>query len=252
MSHPPDSQTRPLKVFPRRDLIRAGAVGAAGATALALNPRQMLAAGVPPERIPLLMRQAASATPEAMAAYQPVALTEQELATLRAVVGRLIPTDELGPGADEAGAHIYIDQALGGPDAALLPLFQAGLASLDAAAGEGGFASADTAAQDEILRLFETGRAGDGTPAANATPVTNPQIMQTIEIPAGFFATLLEYTRQGMFGDPVYGGNINFAGWDLIGYPGIKLLWLEEEQEINADVEAMHVSVEEFGGTGHE
>ena len=34
---------------------------------------------------------------------------------------------------------------------------------------------------------------------------------------------LLEHTREGMFSDPIYGGNVNFAGWDLIGYPGIKL-----------------------------
>ena len=38
--------------------------------------------------------------------------------------------------------------------------------------------------------------------------------------PGGFFATLLEYTRQGMFADPIHGGNAGFAGWDLIGYPG--------------------------------
>jgi hypothetical protein len=25
-----------------------------------------------------------------------------------------------------------------------------------------------------------------------------------------------------MFGDPYYGGNANFAGWDLIGYPGVR------------------------------
>jgi hypothetical protein len=25
---------------------------------------------------------------------------------------------------------------------------------------------------------------------------------------------------EGMFGDPHYGGNKNFAGWDLIKYPG--------------------------------
>lgn len=248
----PNTNVQTLRIFPRRDFIRAGVVGTAGTAALAMSPRQLLAAGVPPERIPLLMRQAASATPEAMAAYEPVALTEQEFTTLRAVVGRLIPTDELGPGADEAGAHIYIDQALAGPDAAALPLYQAGLAALDTASGEGGFASSDAATQDEVLRLFETGRAGDATPAINATPVTNPQIMQTIEIPEGFFSLLLEQTRQGMFGDPVYGGNLNFTGWDLIGYPGIKLLWTEEEQEVDVEVEPEYTSVEEYGGTGHE
>jgi hypothetical protein len=30
------------------------------------------------------------------------------------------------------------------------------------------------------------------------------------------------HTLQGTFGDPYYGGNANFVGWDLIGYPGIR------------------------------
>jgi hypothetical protein len=33
---------------------------------------------------------------------------------------------------------------------------------------------------------------------------------------------VLNHTRQGMFGDPYYGGNTNFVGWDLIGYPGVR------------------------------
>ena len=31
------------------------------------------------------------------------------------------------------------------------------------------------------------------------------------------------HTIQGTFGDPYYGGNANFVGWDLIGYPGVRL-----------------------------
>ena len=37
---------------------------------------------------------------------------------------------------------------------------------------------------------------------------------------AQFFAMVLNHTRQGTFGDPYYGGNANFVGWDLLGYPG--------------------------------
>ena len=35
-----------------------------------------------------------------------------------------------------------------------------------------------------------------------------------------FFNRARQLTLQGMFGDPYYGGNKNFAGWDLIRYPG--------------------------------
>jgi gluconate 2-dehydrogenase gamma chain len=36
----------------------------------------------------------------------------------------------------------------------------------------------------------------------------------------GFFDMLLNDTYEGMFGDPLYGGNRDFAGWKLVGYPG--------------------------------
>lgn len=220
-------------VIPRRAFLRHGALASAGAVAtLAIDPAEALAAGIPRQRVEAWLAQAGSATPEARASYTPVALTNDEIAALQAAAGRLIPTDELGPGADQAGVHIYIDQALAGPDSATLPLYQAALAALNAAAGENGFAASPPDTQDELLTQLEANELADG--------------------PEGFFALLLEHTRQGMFGDPVYGGNANFAGWDLIGYPGIKLVWSAEEQEIGAEIEPAHVSVEEFGGTGHE
>jgi hypothetical protein len=36
-----------------------------------------------------------------------------------------------------------------------------------------------------------------------------------------------------MFGDPYYGGNKNFAGWDLIRYPGPWLVVAPEEQRLD-------------------
>ena len=35
-----------------------------------------------------------------------------------------------------------------------------------------------------------------------------------------FFETLRTHTMEGMFADPVYGGNKDFAGWRLVGFPG--------------------------------
>jgi hypothetical protein len=48
---------------------------------------------------------------------------------------------------------------------------------------------------------------------------------------AQFFALLLNHTRQGMFGDPYYGGNANFAGWDLLGYPGVRTMVTAADQK---------------------
>ena len=35
-----------------------------------------------------------------------------------------------------------------------------------------------------------------------------------------FFPLLVLNTRQGFYGDPVYGGNDNRLGWRVIGFPG--------------------------------
>ena len=53
-----------------------------------------------------------------------------------------------------------------------------------------------------MLEVVEAGKAG-GWPEAK-----------------DFFKLVLEDTYEGMFADPVYGGNHCFAGWKLIGYPG--------------------------------
>ncbi len=47
-----------------------------------------------------------------------------------------------------------------------------------------------------------------------------------------FFALLRTHTIEGMFSDPYYGGNANFAGWTLIGYPGIRMGVTAEDQQM--------------------
>src|SRR4030095_10972192 len=58
-------------------------------------------------------------------------LTADESTILDAVVARLIPSDDLGPGAKEAGAVHYIDRALAGALASARHACASGLAALD-------------------------------------------------------------------------------------------------------------------------
>ncbi len=231
----PDDHSLPilptqLRIARRRLLLSSGVAAGSSLAAVAAFPARALAAGVPAERIPGWLEFLSRTIPDSLDDEAPVALSPREFATLRAVVGRLIPTDDLGPGADEAGVHVFIDRGLAGPNAAHLPLFQALLAALDTGAAGNGFAAATPERQDELLTRLEAGELADA--------------------PKGAFALLLEQTRQGMFGDPIYGGNRNFAGWDLMAYPGIKLVWTEADQQIDADVKPLHLSVKQFGGTG--
>jgi gluconate 2-dehydrogenase gamma chain len=43
--------------------------------------------------------------------------------------------------------------------------------------------------------------------------------------PQALFATLRTHTMEGMFADPVYGGNKDFSGWRLVGFPAAQPLF---------------------------
>jgi hypothetical protein len=59
---------------------------------------------------------------------------------------------------------------------------------------------------------------------------------------ATFFTLVRLHTLHGTFGDPYYGGNANFVGWDLIGYPGLRLAVAERDQRFDPGLTPTHVS----------
>ena len=63
---------------------------------------------------------------------------------------------------------------------------------------------------------------------------------------AAFFNMVRGHTLQGTFCDPYYGGNVGFAGWDLIGYPGVRTIATPDEQRIGADVPPNHKSAYDY------
>ena len=197
----------PLKVFTRRDLLKgAGLVGAAAMTSPA-DLATPVEAGAAEATQGAVARSAAPARE----AFETLTATEADL--LEAMVARLIPSDALGPGAREARAAHYIDRALGGALASSRQAYTAGLAALDryARISRGKpFIELSPTDQDSVLIDVEAGSA-TGTPGANFNGSS-----------AQFFAMVLGHTRQGTFGDPYYGGNANFIGWDLIRYPGVR------------------------------
>ena len=66
----------------------------------------------------------------------------------------------------------------------------------------------------------------------------------------GLFNRVRRLTLEGMFGDPVYGGNKNFAGWDLIRYPGAKLAVGPEDQSMKTPPKPYRRELYGTGGTG--
>jgi hypothetical protein len=126
-------------------------------------------------------------------------LSRAESATLAAICARIIPTDDNGPGAAEAHAATYIERSLGGWLASSRETYTAGLAAIDEAA-----------------------RANGGRRFVELAPDQQDRVLASME-QTPFFALVRTHTIQGTFCDPAYGGNQNFVGWDLIGYPGVRL-----------------------------
>jgi gluconate 2-dehydrogenase gamma chain len=46
-----------------------------------------------------------------------------------------------------------------------------------------------------------------------------------------FFETLRTHTMEGMFADPIYGGNKDFAGWRLVGFPGAQPIFTSTDMQ---------------------
>jgi hypothetical protein len=168
----------------------------------------------------------------AQAAREPFeTLTAAEGATLEAMVARLIPTDSNGPGATDARAARYIDRALGGFLTSFLVAYRTGLAGVETyarTAKGASFTQLSAHDQDAVLTDMEN-NAAKGFPAA-----------------ALFFNVVLSHTIQGTFCDPFYGGNANFVGWDLLGYPGIRLTASANDQRMDVSPAPTHMSAYDF------
>lgn len=130
-----------------------------------------------------------------------------DAATVAAFSERLMPGSPGKPGALDADVLNYIDLALAGAYSDLQDFYRRGLAQLDQYCRQThreSFVRLSPAQQDEVIAALEQGKASGFTwPTAQA-----------------FFRTLREHTMEGMFADPIYGGNRNFAGWRLVGFPG--------------------------------
>jgi gluconate 2-dehydrogenase gamma chain len=228
-----DGRNAPRDVS-RRSLFKQ--VGLAGA-AVALSgaaPAVATAQVAAPEpvtsgAVPKAAGQQAAAAPPPMPRLEALeTLTAAEADTLEAIVARLIPTDENGPGATEARAAYYIDRALTGPLRGSRAAYAANFAALDAYA-----------------------QASKGAPFVKLLPQDQDAVLTDMEknvatgfIPnaATFFNLVRTHTIQGTFCDPYYGGNADFVGWDLIGYPGIRLTVTAEEQRMKARASPMRQS----------
>jgi gluconate 2-dehydrogenase gamma chain len=140
-------------------------------------------------------------------------------AVLSAALDRLIPGDEFGPGALEAGVGRSIEGMLSRADPSLCGEWRRALVQLDELAltrARAGFAELDGETQDGLLELVAAG----GAPASEST--------------AAFFEMLRVRAIEGYFGDPRWGGNAGRAGWAMLGYEGPRLVWSAYDERLES------------------
>ncbi len=143
---------------------------------------------------------------------------DDDTRTITALTERLMPGAPGMPGATDAGVTNYIDLALAGFYEDQQYFYRAGLAQLDAHCKQAygkEFRRLTAEQQDETVTALQQGKAPAFVwPTAQA-----------------FFTRVRTHTMEGMFADPVYGGNKEFAGWRLIGFPGAQPFYTPEDMQ---------------------
>ena len=145
--------------------------------------------------------------------------TQDEALAVAALASRIFPSDDLGPGAREAGVAIYIDRQLAGPYGRDRHRYTQG--PFEDGSPELGYQGSAT--PQEIYRQGVRPLIGVDRRSA----VEQDKALHEIER-THFFELLRSHTIEGMFCDPMHGGNIDMIGWQLVGFPGPRMSNYEE------------------------
>ncbi|MCJ8011587.1 gluconate 2-dehydrogenase subunit 3 family protein [Paenibacillus sp. KQZ6P-2] len=156
--------------------------------------------------------------------------TQEQFLITEAATERLFPADDNGPGAKEIGVAYYIDHQLAGEWGTngkeymqgpffkgettqgyqgrlkRREIFDIGLQEMQNYSNkkfQKKFKDLTPEQQDTVLKAFET-----------------DEVKLTTISASGFFKTLFGSTLEGVYADPLYGGNGNMAGWKLKNFPG--------------------------------
>jgi len=154
----------------------------------------------------------------------------QEARFIEAATARLIPSDDVGPGAIEAQVPRYLDRQLAGAWGAGERLYRSG--PWQPGTPSQGYQLPYTPA--ELFRTALRGIAADLQRAGRPTfdrlpPLEQDRYLTELQegrrelegVPSAvFFETLWAMTVEGYFADPAYGGNADMASWRMIGFPG--------------------------------
>ena len=177
----------------------------------------------------------------------PLFFDEHQWTTIEAATARIIPSDH-DPGAREARVVVFIDRYLSGIEYIYAAADGSGFLRMSGKPA-GAWAERITEMQGKyragIDRLDEIGNRRFGATFSGLTDRQQDAVLEELsgapapgpvsvgrgqpaaqmsqgawEDDLDFWSLLLLHTRQGFYGDPVYGGNKDRVGWKVIGFPG--------------------------------
>jgi gluconate 2-dehydrogenase gamma chain len=163
---------------------------------------------------------------------------ESEFQTVAAIAARIVPSEPDGLGAREAGVAVYIDRAVAGYFRDLQGLYRQAVQALnDHCRQDHGAMFADLAPdrQDAVLADLDVQRKARSAAGDLAGTEGFPELDVEETLLSRFFAIIRDHTIQGMFCDPMYGGNRDFVGWRLIGFPGAQWAYSAEQMQPGFD-----------------
>jgi gluconate 2-dehydrogenase gamma chain len=204
------------KEFGRRDFLKTAVAGGAAAatTGGVVAPEQAAAA---------------QAAPPVSPGY--VFLNTEEAAFSETLVDHMVPADELTAKGTDIGLAVYIDRALASAWGKGDRLYMQGPWKLGAPSQ--GYQLPLTPAQLYRAGIEATnahctktyGKSFDRITEAQREEVLLGLSRNTITFDSGlpvrdFWNVLYATVMEGMFSDPIYGGNRDKAGWKMLGFPG--------------------------------
>jgi gluconate 2-dehydrogenase gamma chain len=208
-----------------------------------------------------------------------------QAAIIQAAAARIIPTDELGPGATEAGVVYFIDRQISkgenmgyrgprynqGPylpgeptqgDQSAMSVrdqFRVGIFALEAYAQTTfgtGFVACTPEQQDQLLTDLSNGTPENFAEGIQSQPLSQgsqltPNLSLETQVVANlgataFFTMLRNWTFAGYLSDPVQGGNRDMVGWKLLGFPGAHLSYFDVIENYNQPFTGDYISLGQY------
>ena len=208
----------------RRDFIKTAVVGGAAVASTAGGIASQDAHA---------QEQAANASAQSSPAAEGYSfLNLEEAAFVEALVDHMIPEDQFTPKGTDIGVNIFIDRALAGAWGKGDRLYRQGpwregvpaqgyqLPLTPAELYREGVKLTNRHCNTTYSRSFD--RLDAEQREAVLVALSSGEIDFGSEAVAREFWNILYQTvMEGMFSDPIYGGNRNKVGWRLIGFPGV-------------------------------